>query len=74
MEALRGFVVQATAMVRKNDPKTEELAQLLLAPIQSWESLAGRGRTPAPPDDAPTVEPPAAGEPTTPPISIPSPG
>ena len=73
MEALRGFVVQATAMVRKNDPKTEELSQLLLAPIQSWESLAGRSRTPEPPADAPPASPPAAGEPTTPPINTPSP-
>jgi hypothetical protein len=73
MEALRGFVVQATAMVRKNDTKTEELSQLLLAPIQSWESLAGRARIPEPPADAPTGEPPAAGEPTTPPMNTPSP-
>ena len=73
MEALRGFVVQATAMVRKNDAKTEELSQLLLEPIQSLESLAGRGRTPELPADAPPTSPPAAGEPTIPPINTPSP-
>ena len=74
MDALRGFVVQAAAMVRRNDTKTEELSQLLLAPIQSWESPAGRGRTPELPADAPIPgEPPAAGEATTPPMNTPSP-
>lgn len=60
MEALRGFVVQATAMVRKNDAKTEELSQLLLAPIESWETLVARARTPEPPTDAPPASPPAS--------------
>jgi hypothetical protein len=73
MEALRGFVVQATAMVRKNDAKTEELSQLLLAPIESWETLAARARTPEPPTDAPPGEPPATSEPTLPPMNAPSP-
>jgi hypothetical protein len=71
MEALRGFVVQATAMVRKNDPSTDELSQLLLAPIQAWETLGGKAQ-PEPPAEAPTGEPPAAGEPTIPPINAPS--
>jgi hypothetical protein len=66
-------VVQATAMVRKNDAKSEELSQLLLAPIESWETLAARARTPEPPTDAPPGEPPAILEPTLPPMNAPSP-
>ena len=38
VEALRKYVVQATAMVRKNDPKTAELSGMLLAPIIEWET------------------------------------
>jgi hypothetical protein len=48
--ALREYVVRVTASVRRRDPKTSELARVLLAPVQRWE---------APPNAAPRVPPPA---------------
>lgn len=35
-EALRAFVVQATAMVRKNQPESAKTSRALLAPIANW--------------------------------------
>lgn len=72
-DALRRFVVQATAMVRTNDTATEELSRQLLAPIQSWETLGNKGRTQEQPAEDPSDELPAIGEPTSPPTNTPSP-
>jgi hypothetical protein len=72
-DALRGFVIQAKAMVRKNDPSTEELSRQLLAPIQAWETLGAKGRTQEPLAEAPVEELPAIGEPANPPTNTPAP-
>lgn len=42
--ALRTFVVRVSAHVRKNDPKSEQLARVLLAPVTSWASTRNSPR------------------------------
>lgn len=40
--ALRDYVLQVTAMVRKSDPNSREIAQKLLAPIDNWRKRSVR--------------------------------
>lgn len=63
-DTLRRYIVCVSASVRAKDPKTGELAQLLLDPVQRWEGSAGSSRQgpedpPAPTPPGPAPEPPA---------------
>lgn len=67
-EALRNYVLQVSATVRKKDAKSRALAQKLLAPIAEYEGSAGaKATTPGTdgtePTDAPAAPPEAAAAP-----------
>jgi hypothetical protein len=62
-DALRRYVVCVSASIRSKDPKSSELAQHLLDPIQRWESSAGSKQTVEPepePSQGSAPEPPAS--------------
>jgi hypothetical protein len=58
-DSLRHYIVRVAASVRKRDPKSAALAQLLLAPVQSWQTPGGTRALDAPPAPAPTPPAPA---------------
>jgi hypothetical protein len=71
--ALRDYVVRVAASVNRRDPKTQVLADVLLGPIQKWESPGSAAKVVPPPETAPpqvpgappthSTPPPAASEP-----------
>lgn len=58
VDALREYVVQASAMVRKKDPSTAETSRALLTPIATWETPGGKAKE-APAPEEPPAEPTA---------------
>lgn len=64
-DALRDYVLQVSAMVRKDDAASSALADKLLAPIMTWEA-SGKGSTgagkPRTSDQAPAAAPAAKAE------------
>jgi hypothetical protein len=57
-EALRHYVVQVSATVRRKSPKTAERAAKLLAPITEWQRPGGKAKGAGEPESPP--EPPPA--------------
>lgn len=56
VDALRGYVLQVSAMARKSDPASQTLVDKLLAPIANWQSPpVGKGSASAPVANEPPV-------------------
>ena len=61
VKALRDYVVKVVASVEDDEPKTQVVADALLAPIEAWSVAAKRARNGAPVTPAPAPDTAAGG-------------